>query len=190
MIMEVVYFGQLVGTLEKIEGSFYARALRRWGRIWGLPTLLRRVSVARNRRLRSTVARYVIEGQRIELGQKYFRLRKDRLAVFCHEAAHAAIVLKFGLTATPHGSSWMRLVEEAGFPTQAVRHIRDDRRNPQPSSAKRARRRALYEHRCPVCHFRRLAGRTVSVWRCPVCVESGLEGMLMTKRLDQGREGR
>ena len=165
--------------------EYEKKELRRWGRLWGCRALANRVSFTKNVRLRATVARYVLRTQTIELGPRFFRLRKERLAVLCHEAAHAAVVLKCGPTAAPHGSVWARLVKMAGYPTCRVCYARILRRHHGAPAARHTGNQTVFEHRCPVCHFRRLARRHVPTWRCPECVEAGLDGMLQITRFDR-----
>jgi hypothetical protein len=49
-----------------------------------------------------------------------------------------------------------------------------------PAPAQRAR--VLWDHRCPLGHARRLAGRPVRQWRCVACRREGLPGVLVIER--------
>ena len=167
--------------------EYEKKELRRWGPLWGCPALARRVSVTKNPRLRATVARYVLRTQTIELGPRFFRLRQDRLAVLCHEAAHAAVVFKCGPTAAPHGSVWARLVKMAGYPTRRVRCVPTQGRHHGALTPRHNGNRTIFEHRCPVCQFLRVARRPVPTWRCPDCTQAGLDGVLQITRFDQAK---
>ena len=164
--------------------------LRAWGVLWRVPELGSLVTVASNCRLRTTLARYVLKARTIELGPGFFRLRRRRLAVLCHEAAHAAVALKLSSSEKPHGPTWVSLVEAAGYsaqPTWAVPRRRVTYNRPD---VRNARSQVVYEHRCPVCQFWRLARRPVRTWRCPECSAARLPGMLTVTRKEIAKEAR
>ena len=160
----------------------FAKELRAWGFLWRVPALGSIVMVAPNFRLRTTLARYVLKLRTIELGPGFFRLRRRRLAVLCHEAAHAAVALKFTAAEKPHGLIWASLVEEAGYPAQTTWALPRGRAASNRRNIRNTRKRLVYEHRCPVCQFRRLARRPVRVWRCPECLAAGLPAVLTVTR--------
>ncbi|MGO9037100.1 MAG: SprT-like domain-containing protein [Steroidobacteraceae bacterium] len=171
----------------KLDGNkrcagLFTKELRAWGHLWRVPALGSLVTVAPNFRLRTTLARYVLKARTIELGPAFFRLRRRRLAVLCHEAAHAAVAIKFNLAEQPHGPIWVSLVEAAGYPARSTWAVPRRRVTSKRAHVGNVRKRLVYEHRCPVCQFRRLAGRPVRVWRCPECSAAGLPAVLTVTR--------
>lgn len=182
-------------TTMKLDGDnrcaeLFATELRAWSLLWHVPSLGSLVRVTLNSRLRATLARYVVKTRTIEVGSGFFRLRKRRLAVLCHEAAHAAVALKFSPTERPHGPIWTSLVEAAGYPAQPTWVVPRRQGTSKRPDIRNTGKRLAYEHRCPVCQFRRLAGRPVREWRCPECAEAGLPGMLTVTRKDMAKEAR
>lgn len=172
------------------SNGLFVRELRLWGALWHVPDLDSRVTVVRNLRLRTTLARYVVGARTIELGPGFFRLRKRRLAAFCHEAAHAAVALRFGTTEAPHGPTWAGLVGLVGYPTEPTWSAQRLRAIPKRHAVNVSGRRMAYEHRCPVCQFQRLAGRPIRRWRCPECAAMGLPGVLIVTRKATAKEAR
>ncbi len=170
--------------------ELFTKELTAWGYLWQIPALGSRVTVARNSRLRTTLARYVVRARAIELGPGFFRLRNRRLAVLCHEAAHAAVALKFSPAEQPHGLIWASLVEAAGYPAQSTWAVPRRRVTSKRTDAKNTRHRLVYEHRCPVCQFQRVARRPVRIWRCPECSATGLAGVLTMTRKKMAEEVR
>jgi ribosomal protein L37AE/L43A len=173
---------------DKRCAGLFAKELRAWGHLWHAPALGSLVTVAPNFRLRTTFARYVVKARTIELGPGFFRLRRRRLAVLCHEAAHAAVDLRFGQAEQPHGPNWASLVEAAGFTARSTWAVPRRRGTSKWSDIGNARKRLMYEHRCPVCQFRRLAGRPVREWRCPECSAAELPGVLTVTRKETAKE--
>jgi len=175
---------------DKRYAGLFTSDLRAWGVLWRVPALASLVTVASNYRLHTTLARYVLKARTIELGPGFFRLRTRRLAVLCHEAAHAAVAIKLCPAEKPHGPIWVSLVEAAGYsaqPTWAVPRRRIPCKRPD---VRNARSQLVYEHRCPVCQFRRLAKRPVPAWRCPECFAAKLPGALMVTRQDIAKGAR
>lgn len=129
-----------------------------------------------NKRLRSTLARYVGSSGVIELNPAVLaRTRKVQKEIVCHEAAHAVVWRRYGKTSRPHGEEWRALIVAAGFEPRAtlVRCGEQGRR----------RRSVLeFSHICPTCHFTRRAKRRMTRWRCPECRSIGLEGVLRIER--------
>lgn len=160
------------------SAGLFAKELRAWSRLWRVPALGAVVTVAPNIRLRTTLARYVLKSRTIELGAGFFRLRRHRLAVLCHEAAHAAVALKFNSAEQPHGPIWVSLVKAAGYPVRSTWAVPRRRVTSKRADVRNIRKRLVYEHRCPVCQFRRLARRPVRVWRCPECSAAELPAVL------------
>lgn len=146
-----------------------------WSRTWGVPALLERVKIEKNARLRTTIARYRIDTDSIELGPRFFRLRSRRLEILAHELAHAAVRCVYGPGRRVHGQEWKNFVKASGFmPTPYLRSER-------PGSLLAARRSEgsrIFVHRCPVCQMTRSARRAVHRWKCASCVRAGLSGKL------------
>lgn len=149
-----------------------------WLELWGIPQLEQRLTFAVSTRLRTSLARCLLDRSEIRIAS--FLLDAPQVLVrevLCHEAAHAAVVALHGRRVQPHGGEWRELMRAAGFEPRA--------RLPQESlvwPARSSRARVLWEHRCPVCQARRLAGRPVRQWRCAVCRSAGLPGRLLIQR--------
>jgi predicted SprT family Zn-dependent metalloprotease len=151
-----------------------ARMITRWAKLWRLPELRERLTFRKNLRLRTTVARWVIQSKCIELSARFLELRCGHDEILCHEMAHAAAVWIHGRAVRPHGTEWRGLVSEAGYEPKARRA--SDSKADAPQKENRAR--LAYEHRCSVCHAVRYARKPVSSWRCVECVGAGLPGHL------------
>jgi len=166
--------------------------LKQWARLWRCRPLAS-VKCAVNGRLSVSLGRCRPAARAIELNQRLLshacRLRRE---VLCHEAAHFAVRELHGRAAKPHGTEWRELVTLAGFePTVAISVAPRGSAGPSDSGSDPARRTRVvggyrYEHRCPVCQFRRMARRPVGRWRCAACVGAGLEGVLLIRRLPEG----
>ena len=105
--------------------------------------------------------------------------------VLCHELAHAAVHRLHGRRAKPHGPEWKALMVKAGHEPR-VRVLENDPRLPADFNRPRPR----WEHRCPVCQVKQLAGRPVRQWRCLRCRKAGRSGKLeIRKVLPGGHEG-
>jgi predicted SprT family Zn-dependent metalloprotease len=150
-----------------------------WAKRWGLPKLTESVTVEFSRRFRSSLGLCrPVHGQ-IRLAA---HLQEGNAAlleeVLCHELAHVAVYRLHGRKARPHGREWKTLLTRAGFKPR-VRFPREEANFPSRSEKPRAR----WNHHCPVCHVRRLAGRPVREWRCARCFEAGLPGKLVITRV-------
>lgn len=141
--------------------------------LWKLPQLRNRVTLRLNPRLRTTIARWVIDSSGLEVSTRFFALR-DQRQILCHELAHAAAVMKYGRAVRPHGPEWCGLIRMAGFEPQTRRST--DR--PRGTVPRRGPTTTSYEHRCAVCQAIRYAKRPVKNWRCAECVGAGLGGKL------------
>jgi SprT-like family len=146
-----------------------------WIAIWRVPELRSQVMFRRNPRLRVTVARWVQASQCVELGIRFFQLRRHQEEILCHELAHAAAVAKHGPSVSAHGLEWRALVRAAGFEPK-VRWL--SARENKTRGIVRGRTSRLYEHRCCVCQAVRLARRAMKQWHCVECVNAGLAGRL------------
>ena len=166
--------------------------LKKWARLWRCRRLAS-VKCAVNPRLTVSLGRCRTAARAIELNPRLlsdaWRLRRE---VLCHEAAHLAVRGLHGLAAKPHGAEWRELMALAGFkPRVAIPVATQSPTNPASSisdSAGTARplRGRVYQHRCPVCQFTRMARRPVGRWRCAACVDAGLDGLLLISRLPEG----
>jgi predicted SprT family Zn-dependent metalloprotease len=168
-------FIEAIGT---VQSKAVQADIRRWAKAWSIPSLERSVAVRVNRRLRTSIARYIRDESCIEVGPTFLKSAGIRREALAHELAHAAVTIRFGRTTRIHGVEWRLLVETAGFAPRTrinatnASHIS---RNEQTL--------ARYEHRCPVCHMKRLSRRPVHAWRCKQCVEAGLTGQLQIRRI-------
>jgi predicted SprT family Zn-dependent metalloprotease len=136
------------------------------------------LTVVRNPRLRTTVARYLPLERRLEVSTAWARARHAE-RVLVHELAHAAAVELYGRKVRPHGKEWAGLIERAeraGFKTATPRQSSATWSTKRSSSSR-------FVHVCPVCHFRRIAKRRVTTWRCPDCRAAGLPGDLAIEKL-------
>jgi predicted SprT family Zn-dependent metalloprotease len=162
------------GQLETI----YRQAIplrRQWASIWRIPELQNVGNLQFNPRLTRTVARWVLATRCLEVGPRFFDADRNQTAILCHEYAHAAAMLRFGLAVRPHGAEWRQFVQAAGF-EPVTRH-----RGTLPAVRAPSHRRVrslLFEHRCLICHSVRLGRRKMTRWRCAQCVQDGLPGDL------------
>lgn len=142
---------------------------------YGLQT---RVMVDFNPRLRTKIARFLPDQNRIEVGPRFVELRRRRVEVLVHELAHAAVRSLHGAQAKPHGREWQALMRQAGIePRPALRtSLPVGERVPNVSTTR-------YVHTCPVCQLQKIARKPVRGWRCRTCVDAGLEGDLVVHRM-------
>ena len=165
---------QALGETQTVE---LQKQIRRWARLWTVPSLPKLVEIRPNFRLSTTVARYRRDQRAIEVGARFLAQRQFKAEVLAHEMAHAVVDLRYGRIARPHGKEWQELVIAAGYsPTVRLRTVRLP--PPQP----RVARSSAYVHRCPVCQMARISRRPVTGWRCRGCVQAGLPGNLKITR--------
>jgi len=172
---------------------------RCWEEVWGLPGLLDSVTVEFSTRMRVSLGLCRPVQGRIRLaaslrnggadagtgGLSASDTRSSLLEeVLCHELAHVAVHRLYGRRAKPHGPEWKSLLVKAGYEPR-VRVLENDPRLPAAFNKPRPR----WEHRCPVCHARRVAGRPVRQWRCVACRKAGLSGKLVITKLPPPDEG-
>ena len=158
---------------------------RGWEQVWGLPGLLDSVTVEFSTRMRVSLGLCrPVEGRiRLAAGLRNGNVHLLE-EVLCHELAHVAVHRLFGRRAKPHGREWKSLLVAAGYEPR-VRVMGDDPRLPATFHKPRPR----WEHRCPVCQARRVAGRPVRQWRCAACRNAGLPGTLVMTKLPPPEEG-
>lgn len=158
---------------------------RRWEEAWGVPGLLDSVTVEFSTRMRVSLGLCRPIQGRIRLAAGLRNGNAHLLEeVFCHELAHVAVHRLHGRRAKPHGPEWKSLLVRAGYEPR-VRVQEGDLRLPATFPKPRSR----WEHRCPVCHARHVAGRPVRQWRCARCREAGLSGKLVITKLPPPGEG-
>jgi len=162
---------------------------RLWAELWGVPGLPDSMRVEYSTRFRSSLGLCRPALGRIRLAAHLKDGDPDLLEeVLCHELAHVAVHRLHGREAKPHGPEWKRLVREAGFEPR-LRIMTEEGRGPTQSPHRRNQPRPRWEHRCPVCHSRRMAGRPVPEWRCAECLEAGLSGKMVITKLATPKEG-
>ena len=145
--------------------------------LWGMPSLTGSVIVQFSDRLRSTLGRTSVEIGRIRLSTLLLSEGAQLLdEVLCHELAHIVVHKRFGKSGKPHGREWAALMKQAGFEPR----LRISFGNKEPLSST-----VRFEHLCPVCQTIRLAKRSIPNLRCKSCVEAGLEGHLLIKRINK-----
>lgn len=147
----------------------------RWGKKWRIPRLENTVQVRFSTRLKRSWGRADTARCRISISAELLRNRTLLKEVLRHEAAHIAAYALIGRKEPPHGPTWRSLVAAAGGTPS--RHLLADAPVRFRGNASR------YMHRCPVCHFSRLARRPMKNWRCAECVLIGLDGGLVVTRL-------
>lgn len=167
-ILNAIESGKASGVL--------ARTIRQRAATWGVPRLPALVTFRFNGRLRTTIARWVIKSQCLEVGGRFMELEGGHLEILLHELAHAAAVIKYGVGVRPHGPEWRTLVHEAGFQPNARRTLHGSVGKAVAAASKPSA--SLYEHRCLVCHAVRYARKPMASWRCVECASSGLNGKL------------
>ena len=151
----------------------------RWSQIWRVPDLRDCLRVEVSRRMRTSLGSYFPGEQLIRIADVLFEAPPHLLReVVCHEAAHAAVQFLHGGSVRPHGREWRQLMQRADLDPR----VRIPDQELGSAAQRAARKRYVWEHRCPVCLQRRLAGRPVRQWRCRVCVAAGLAGRLVISR--------
>ena len=168
-------FIEAIGT---VQSKAVKADIRRWAKAWSLPSLERSVAIRVNRKLRTSVARYRRDQSCIEVGPTFLISAGIRREALVHELAHAAVANQFGRTSRIHGDEWRTLVETAGFEPRTRIDVANS-----SSISQNERSPARYEHRCPVCHMKRISRRPVRAWQCKQCVEAGLTGQLEIRRI-------
>lgn len=158
-----------------------------WCRLWQVPGLKDQLQLSVSARLRTSLARCMPARRQIRIASFLLDASPALMReVLCHEAAHAAVAELHPDYTRPHGAEWRSLMRTAGFeprtrvPASAAR----------PPGERHLEMRPRWEHRCPVCQARRLAGRPVPQWRCRACVEAGLDGALLITRLRRQGDAR
>lgn len=155
--------------------ELWRRSTAAWGELWGCRGIEDRLTIHVSSRFSSTLGRFEQKKNAIIIADFLLNEPEQLLAeVLCHETAHAAVNELYGHSARPHGEEWSDLMCAAGY-TPRIRINSCEFASNLPA---RIVSKGRWEHRCPVCHMRRIASRPVSRWRCRNCSSSGLEGEL------------
>lgn len=151
-----------------------------FGESWGLPRLGAEVSIRTSSRMRVSLGRCAPLSGSIRIASFLLDGPAALLEeVLAHELAHVAVVQLHGAGRRPHGEEWRALMRRVGHdPRPTIPREEFERLLPI-----RAGRRVAWEHRCPRCGARRLAGRPVRGWRCARCRVAGFGGRLEVERL-------
>lgn len=143
--------------------------------LWGMPDLASSVSIQFSYRLRSSLGRTLVDARRIRLHVLLANTDEQLLdEVLCHELAHIVVYERFGREVKPHGPEWATLVRQAGFEPRLRIGVGSE--GPPMTEGR-------FEHRCPVCQAVRLARRSIPNLRCKSCLEAGLEGKLLIRKV-------
>ena len=151
-----------------------------WSQIWKTPEVAERITLRTSTRFKTTLGRFRPDRFEITLASWLLDSPEPlKREVSAHEAAHAAIYLRHGRKARPHGAEWSALLTAVSIPARV--HI-------PHSDLPDARRKAFalqprWEHRCPVCQATRMAKTRVTRWRCARCRLRGLDGELIVERV-------
>jgi predicted SprT family Zn-dependent metalloprotease len=146
-----------------------------WCETWGVPDLPARLRVTTSARFRSSLGRCNPVTGEVRIASFLLAGSSEILhETVCHEVAHAAVFELHGRRVRPHGKEWKALMRAAGFEPRA----RVSARELNSLAPTVGSRRARWEHRCPVCHMRRTAGRPMREWRCAGCYDRKLDGRL------------
>lgn len=161
------------------------KRLDRWLLRWGTPSLVKSLRIEFSPRLVRAFGRCYQERRLIRLTPSLLDSQSHLLAeILCHEAAHAAVYLRHGEAAKPHGEEWEALMRTVGFQPR-VRIPVAVRPAGRPKGE-----HPLYLHRCPVCERSRRASRPMRAWRCRDCVGTRSGGRLVIRREAAGKNTR
>jgi predicted SprT family Zn-dependent metalloprotease len=164
---------------EALLRALWRRSAPGWSAAWGVPDLTDLVRVELSTRMRSSLGGFWPTEKLIRITDVLFEAPPHLLEeVLCHEAAHAAAHLLHGERVRSHGREWKELMRKAGLAPR----VRIPTRELGGAAQRAARKRWLWEHRCPVCRAHRLAGRPVRQWRCGPCRAAGRHGRLVITR--------
>jgi predicted SprT family Zn-dependent metalloprotease len=147
---------------------------------WGMPDAADAITVCFSTRLSRSLGRADLSTGRISLAAF---LRSDPALLdqaLCHELAHLIAFLLVGQSERPHGPTWKILMQRAGYEPR----VRLSTSSLQSSTLKPKLPRR-YLHRCPICHFSRMASRRMMTWRCADCTAASLDGQLEIELLGQ-----
>ena len=177
-----------VGNTSRVcDEGLYNRCrdfIRVWSEIWKHPGLEDTISIVVSKRLYRSLARVQLHKRIIRLSYPVSLSNELALReILCHEVAHIVAFDRNGPKISPHGEQWAELMRAAGYEAR-VRINPVDIGIKMPKITKKIHFRKLYkyEHRCPVCHLRKTAGRPVRQWRCMACLDAGLSGELEITR--------
>jgi len=167
-----------------LAGPFQGEPWPSWveelGERWGLPRLRSEVSITVSTRMRVSLGRCAPRAGTIRIASFLLDGPPALLEeVVAHELAHVAVARLHGPRCRPHGTEWRSLMRDAGHdPRATIPHAEFERLIPLDRGS-----RVSWEHRCPRCDARRLAGRPVKQWRCSRCQVAGFGGRLIVDRI-------
>jgi predicted SprT family Zn-dependent metalloprotease len=156
------------------------REIPKWLETWRCPELADRLVVSVSTRMRTTLGRCSPRAGQIQIAAFLLDAPEALLReVLCHEVAHAAVSDVHRQRLKPHGPEWKELMRAAGYRPRArlPRELLESVPGWRP-------RRVVWEHRCPVCHATRRAGRPVKEWRCGACWNIWRRGRLEVTRVE------
>jgi len=135
----------------------------RLAQAWNYPGISRRVSIAYNTRLRTTIGRAILDDRRVELNTRLLRENPRELpGVLAHELAHIVVYLRYG-PVRPHGRQFRQLMRAVGLSAATTHKLKT-------AHLQRRRRKYLYLHCCDTCGYSFISRR---VWRSYYCVACG-----------------
>lgn len=168
--------------------ELWERRAGAWSRLWGVRDLRQVLQLELSHRMRTSLGYYLPESLRIRISDVLLEGPPGLLEeIVCHEAAHAAVELLHGTGVRPHGREWKALMKQAGYEPR----VRIPGEALGAAAQRAARRRWVWDHRCPICRAQRTGGRPVRQWRCVRCLEAGRSGELeITRRLRSRQQPR
>lgn len=152
----------------------FTPALSKWAKVWHVPSLSHRVSIAYSPRLRKSIGRARPHTGKIVLSTRCAGLPRALLfEIVCHEAAHIAVHVLHGTHAKPHGPEWRKLVQVAGY--RPCTTLRNRGLAGNSAVANLSRR---HHYRCPVCQEDYYTRRRNSRLVCTACHHAGAPAIL------------
>lgn len=173
----------MAAVIQKDLDAYCRTVLARLSTLWDFPGLAETVQIQVSSRLTRALARVAMDRRIVRLAVPVAAGPRPALAeILTHEAAHIVVYDRHGRAARPHGREWGALMRAAGYQARARVDAAELGIVMPAPKRRRSRPRYVYEHRCPVCQTRQLAGRVVRQWRCAACHDAGLSGELEVRR--------
>ena len=150
--------------------SSYHKVLSKWAKVWRTPDLPRRVSISFSKRMRNSLGRARPKSGMITVNAKCASAsRAFLLEVICHEAAHVAAYMLYGLRTKPHGPEWAQLLRAAGYqPSTSLKACEWKELAPSRVLAHR------HHYFCPICQADLYVTRKNSRLHCNTCFSAGV----------------
>ncbi len=139
---------------------------------WDADGLAEAVQITLSPRLTHNFGHCVADTGRITIAARLVDFPAILAEVVAHEVAHVEVWRRHGPAARSHGSRWIALMEQAGFPARRCLPPLPGDPPPRRQTSRR------YLHRCPTCAAQRVGGRPVGRWRCVACFNDGRDGVL------------